>query len=264
MTLAALVWIAFAQTAPPKGTTWKDTLDAGKSDASSRKTPIVMFVFDKSYDKSVQMYKAFEDVKVAAVLKSFSCVCVSRDFDAAKMRQSYIPWIAAQASSNYDPPVVAFGNSKGDMAPEFRLEGKVLSAEELVEHLLKVLNKLAPEKVEAARTDMLMLAPMADLVKMLEDAMGKLSDNLNADKVNVFQDELKNTQGVARVLGMKLDGLKDKKLKPEAHKQAGILDKELEKLVKFKGKDVPGYKPHLDKAKEALDAIKKIVDEAKE
>jgi hypothetical protein len=262
--ITLLLLLCLQDVKPPKGTNWKDTLDAAKSDASSRKAPIFLYSYDKGYDDAVKLNQALEDPKVVAVLKVFSCCFLSRDYNFDKFQHSYIPWIGSSASAQYTPPLMVFGDSKGNAAQEFRVEGKSMDTDQLLEHLFKVLNKLAPDKVENARYEVLLLNTLAELQKKLEDSLKTLDDNLSADKVNVFQDELKNTDLYFRVYSAKVEGLKDKKARTEAWKHIGEMKKLLEKLPKFKGKDIPNFKANLDKAKESLAAAAKALEGVKE
>lgn len=257
---------AFAQATAPKGTSWKDSLEEGKKDASGLKAPVLMFAFDKNSDDANKLIKSFEDPKVSAVLKVFVCVFVSRDGDLNKFQLSYVPWIGSSASATYNPPLVVFGDSKGNVHQDLRLEGKYLDPAALLEHLYKAIGALAPEKLDAAKSEILNITPLPELVSSLGESFGKLGDSLTADKVNPFQEELKNAQLIAAAVGKKLEGLKDtkeKKFKTQGMSHFNAMKKSFEKLSNFKGKSLDVFKGHLDKAKEAFEAIKQIVEESK-
>jgi hypothetical protein len=256
-----------AQVSAPKGTTWADSLDAGKKEAAKRGCPILMFSFDKVSDDCTRLKQNFEDPKVVAVCKVFACVFVSRDLDLNKFQMSYVGWMADSAGAQYTPPLVVFGDAKGNCRKEFRLEAKCPSPEELLEHLLKVLQAVTPERVENARYEMLMLSTLPELAQSLCDSLDKLAEKLTSDQVNPFQEELKNASLKARAMEVKLEGLKDtkeKKFKSDAKKHYGALKKFMDKLAGFKGKTIDTFKGHLDKCKEGAAEIKKIADEAKE
>jgi len=256
VSLVILVW---AQVEAPKGTVWKDVAKTGLMDASSRKVPMVLFAYKQGDGASDRLKSSLENPKVAAVLKSFACVFVSEQLNSKKVIESYVPWICSDDNGSYSPPVLSFGDSKGKVQPEFRLEGKCPDADELVQHLLKVLEKLAPDKVEAANQEVLGLKPLPELVQDLVQSLEALSENMSVETPAAFEQELKKTSTLFRALGPKLGTLKDRKLKGKADKSYAEAGKSLDKLARFKGKDAATYKSHMEKALEAVKELREVI-----
>jgi len=256
--MAFVLLAALALQDPPKGTSWKMTAAAGVEEAGKRGAPILVFVFDKGYEDAVKLNASFEDPKVAAVLKVFVCVylCAQKDFEAYKT--AFVPWMGSDAGSQFLPPLVSFGDSKGGVHEDLKLEGKALEPEDLLKHLIKAIEKLAPEKAEQARIEMMNLKTPEEILADFDASIGKLIENLAPDRVGSLNDELKTTNTIVKVVENKLGAIKDKKQKSEALKQLGDIKKTLEKTAKFKGKDIPGYKAPLEKAKEAIAAFKSL------
>jgi hypothetical protein len=163
--------------------------------------------------------------------------------------------MGTDAGSQFLPPLVAFGDSKGNVQSDLKIEGKSVETEELLKHLLKAIDKLAPEKAEQAKIEMMNLKTSEEILADFDASIGKLIEHLAPDHVGSFADELKNTATIVKVVENKIGAIKDKKQKSEALKHLGDIKKALDKSAKFKGKDIPGYKAPLEKAKELVAAL---------
>lgn len=254
MMILTLLSMVLAQD-PPKGTSWKTTAAAGVEEAGRRGAPILVFVFDKGYEDAVKLNASFEDPKVAAVLKVFACVylCAQKDFEAYK--SGFVPWMGSDGGALFTPPLISFGDSKGAVQADLRIEGKALEAEELLAHLLKAIDKLAPDKADQAKIEMMNLKTPEEILADLDASIGRLIGHVAPDHVGSFADELKVTNLIVKVVENKVGAIKDKKPRSEASKILGDLRKTLDKSAKFKGKDLPGYKGPLEKAKESIAAL---------
>jgi hypothetical protein len=246
---------AYAQASPPKGITWKTTADEGKSEASKKNVPLLIYVGDAS-GTSQELNKSFEDAVVQRLLAHFACVYLARDYDKTKFQQSYVPWIGATPQTTHRAPVLIFGDSKGNPRAEFRVDGKPLSVSELTAHLNKVLTALAPAEGQRSKIETLEASKLSDLLALLDTSMGVLDTNLSDSGLNAFKEELPWTETICKYVETKSSKeVKDKDAKKKVSGLCADLKKSLASLEKFKGKDPDKFKDALGKAREAQKAL---------
>jgi len=263
LAFVALSTVAYAQVSPPKGMTWKTTADEGKTEAAKRNVPILIFVGDAA-GTSQQLSKNLEDASVIRLLNHFACVYLAKDYDKSKFQLSYVPWIGATPQTSHRPPVLIFGDSKGNPRAEFRVDGKPLSVSELTAHLHKVLTALAPAEGQKTKIETLEQSKFAELLKMLDDSMGILDTNLSESTLTAYKEELPWTGTIAKYAESKSSKeIKDKDAKKKASGLFGDLKKHLSALEKFKGKDPDKFKETLGKARESVKALTELAESSK-
>ncbi len=230
----------------------------GKTEAAKRNVPLLIYVGDAG-GTSQQLTKSFEDPAVVRILSHFACVYLAKDYDKSKFQLSYVPWIGATPQTSHRPPVLIFGDPKGNARAEFRVDGKPLTVNELSAHLNKVLAAIAPAEGQRSKIETLEAAKYADLLKMLGDSLGTLENNLSETSLTAFSEELQWAGNIVKYAESKLaKEIKDKDAKKKAAGLFGDLKKLHSQLAKFKGKDPDKFKEHLSKAREAHKALLEI------
>lgn len=248
---------AFAQVGPPKGMTWKTSAEEGKTEASKRSVPMLMYVGDAG-GTSGTLTKSLEDAAVIRILNHFACVYVASAYDKPKFQSSYVPWIGATPQTTHRAPILIFGDSKGNPHPEFRSEGKPLTVSELTALLNKALSALAPAEGAKTKIETLEASKFSELVKMLDDSLGVLETNCADSTLTAFKEELSWTGNIVKYTETKSKDIKDKDAKKKASSQFADLKKILAALEKFKGKDADKFKDQLTKARDAQKALAEI------
>ncbi|MCX7704475.1 MAG: hypothetical protein N2234_10355 [Planctomycetota bacterium] len=245
---------------PPKGIDWKDEIQAGKTEASSRKVPIMMYVAGDNAN-SEALSQSMQDPKVVRMLRHFACVFVSQSHNLQKFQQSYVPWIGATPQTTHTPPVLIFGDPAGNPRQEYRVEGKSLKVEELLAHLEKVLRSLAPEEAKLATEESLKTMTLLEHCKRLELSLEFLEKNLSAEMLVQFQEEIRSALHTLDSLEGKLKRLKGGDAKVKAIEKLKELEKTFQKLSKYKGteKEKKEYDNYIKKAREHFDSLVEIV-----
>jgi hypothetical protein len=250
-----------AQAAPPKGTTWKDTADAGKSEASSKGLPLLIFVVQNN-SSCQSTCQAMEDPKIAAILKSFVCVFLSRDYDKAKFQSSYVPWIGPTPQTTHRVPLLIFADSKGNAQQGLRSEGKSMTVADLEKHLNKVLDTVAPERAAQNRQAALAAAKLSENCGTLDESLSEAEANMSSDKLTAYRQELEWLGSVLTSIEIKIKEIKDKKERDKANPLLKDLKKQAAALEKYRGKEkeLEPAKAALAKARELAAQIKEIAE----
>jgi len=249
------VSIAFAHN-PPPGIDWKEDLPSGKTEAASRKLPIMMYVADDNAG-STTMSASLQDPKVTRMLRHFVCVFVSKSYKLPNFQRSYVPWIAATPQTTFSAPLLIFGDASGNAKQEYRIDGKSLGAAELLAHLEKVLRALAPDEAKKATGQGLKSMNLGEFCERLDISVTFLESNLVKEKLTLFMQELESALETCKYLKPKLRKIKDKETQKKATAHFKELESYLKKLAKYRGKekDTEKYEGYLKKAREALDGL---------
>lgn len=249
---------------PPKGVAWRDDLQTGKAEAAARRVPIMMYVAGDD-PNSTTTSQSLQDPKIIRMLRNFACVFISKSHNQQKYQASYVPWIGVTPQTTHSPPVLIFGDPAGKVHQEYRKEGKPLKPAEVLAHLEKVLRSLAPKKARALRGETLKTMTLPEYCKRIEGSQAFIEESLSPEKVALVRMEAGAGLDTCKYLKKKLNKIKDKKKKAEAFKYSRILEKYLKKLVKYKGreKDQDKYEEYVEKAREALDDLKSVIESIK-
>ncbi|HLG43112.1 MAG TPA: hypothetical protein VI643_07080 [Planctomycetota bacterium] len=253
--LTAVLVLGFAVQDAPKAGVWKDTLDKAKTEAASRGYPILLFVADKS-ESSKQLVKNFEDPELAVLIKFFVCCYLHPDISSANVRAAYIPWIAASASEQYKPPLITFGDSKGNPRQEFRSEEKLLSPAQLKELLEKALKAISPEAADAARLEDIRLSKLPRHVQHLETSLTVAKGQMTKETADAFKKEIEWTSAILKLLDPKFGDLKDKEKKEQAKKLIKELGKKLGAMGTYRGRDQEKFDKLMEEAEKHLAELK--------
>jgi hypothetical protein len=252
---------AYSQT-PPKGIDWKNSIQSGRTQATSRHVPIMMFVAQD--DKgTIDMTASLEEPRVTTILKHFVCVFISRDNDPDSFWSAFVPWIVPNARAQYHTPLLVFGDTQGKPRQDYRSEGANLKPEELLKHLQKVLKALAPDEAKAVLEEELKALSLYELSKRLSDSVAFLEKNLASKTQAQFVDEVRFATEICKFLNQKLEELKDKEKQTQAAEHLKELQKILKELTKFTGKEKDKekekYDDYLKKTREAVDKLTSII-----
>jgi hypothetical protein len=261
--MKAVVWsLAFGLVAPallhaqtpPLGPTWKRTAAEGKSEASSKGIPILIFVAGGDAN-SQTMGKSFEDPGVVRLTRHFACVFLGKDYDRTNFQQSYVPWIGSTPQTTHSPPCLIFGDSQGNPRADLRIEGKGLSPADLTKHLQKALDALAPSQSFKAKLEALEAAKLGGILKTLGESLAALDAKLSESTVEEFKEELAWASLVARYVEPKLKEIKVREARAEAAKALKDLKKALSDLGRFRGKEVDKFRSTLSSAGQLLEQL---------
>jgi hypothetical protein len=245
---------------PPQGISWKEDIQSGKTEAGSRKVPIMMYVAGDNANTET-LSKTMQDTRVIRMLRHFVCVFVSQSYNLQKFQMSYVPWIGATPQTTHTPPILIFGDPAGNPRQEYRIEGKGLGPDELLAHLEKVLKALAPEEAKMATDESLKSMTFEEYLKRLKISLDFLKDNLSVDMLVQFQEEVKSALQVCEYLKQKLGKLKNGDDKTRATDSLKAIQNYLQKLAKFKGKEKEKeeYEGYIKKAHEYFDDLSRMI-----
>jgi hypothetical protein len=260
LALPALVFLDLAPQDPPKAGTWKDTIDKAKSEAASRRLPILLFVADKT-DVSKQLVANFENPELAVVLKFFVGCFLHPDVSNANIRAAYVPWIGSNASEMYQPPLITFGDWKGNPRQEFRQEAKLLPPAELRALLEKALRAIAPESADQCKLEEVRLSKLPRHVEHIETSLGAAKEALTKETAESFRKELEWTNAIVKLAEPKFGEWKDKEKKDQARKALKELGKKLGALGTFRGRDLEKFQGYLQEAEALLGELKALAGE---
>lgn len=255
--LTILAILALAPQDPPKAGVWKDTIEKAKSEAASRRLPLLLFVADKT-DVSKQLVANFEHPDLAVVLKFFVGCFLHPDVSNANIRAAYVPWIGSNASEMYQPPLITFGDSKGNPRQEFRQEAKLLSPPDLRELLEKALRSISPETADQYRLEEVRASKLPSHVEHIEKSLAAAKDVLTKETQESFRKELEWTNAIVKLAEPKFGDLKEKEKKDQARKALKELGKKLGALGTFRGRDVEKFESYLKEAEALVGELKAL------
>jgi hypothetical protein len=239
---------------------WLDSAAAAGRDAASRGTPIFLVVVEN--DANARAITAvLEDAAVIRVLRHFSCAFLSRFRDRNMFEASYIPWIGATADTPFYAPALIFGEPGGKPRPEYRMEGKVPPASELIRHLERVLKDLAPAEAQKGRAAELGSATLQDLLARLADSCSFLADQARPDRATAFREEAAWAAQIASCLDGAGRKHKSRSVRRRAADNLGRIKRALDSLH---GKSPDSCRASLDELRAALGDIEQALKEHQE